>query len=280
MPYTLPVSFDRFLEAISLSGKHEDTAESRRERLVSLLEKSFTILDTIPTGSIVRETALIGQADLDIIAVLHHGKHIKDKSPKQVLENVREALSGYTRMVKKNGQAVTLYYDSWPNVDIVPAGRVVNDDGTIKHYRIPDTTRGRWLQSRPRAHNKAMAGASARQRELVRMIKTWNHEHSELMQSYHIEVLVLSLPNVTQGWSFEVHYFFDHAVEMIDSPLHHPNGTPGQVDDYLDDETRTAVKDRLKRARDRTGAAQGTSDAEESIRLYRMVFGDKFPAYG
>lgn len=172
------------------------------------------------------------------IAVLHYGQHINGKSPKQVLESVQEALSGYTRMVKKNGQAVTLYYDSWPNVDIVPASRFVNDDGTVKHYKIPDMTRGRWLQSRPRAHTTAMAEASVRQRELVRMIKTWNREHSELMQSYHIEVLVLSLPDVTQGWPFEVHYFFEHAVEMIDTALYHPNGTPGRVDDYLDHETR------------------------------------------
>jgi hypothetical protein len=280
MAYTLPVSFDRFIEAISLTGKHEDTAEARRKRLVALLEASFTILDTIPTGSIIRETALVGHADLDIMVVLHYGKHIKDKTPRRVLEDVREALEGYSRIVKKNGQAVTLYYSSWPNVDIVPACRITNDDGSVNYYEIPDMTRNRWLRSRPRSHNSAMAAASERQRELVRMVKTWNREHSGLMQSYHLEVLTLSLPDVTQGWPFEIHYFFDHAVQLIDLPLYHPNGTPGRVDDYLDQETRQAVKQRLERARDRASAAKRTNDVEEAIRLYRVIFGGKFPAYG
>src|SRR4029077_3342737 len=60
MPYTVPVSFDRFVDNISLTGEHHDTADSRRKRVVSLLEKDFTILDSFPTGSIPRYTALKG----------------------------------------------------------------------------------------------------------------------------------------------------------------------------------------------------------------------------
>jgi len=204
MAYTIPVAFDTFISNIALSGDHRDTAEKRRERLVSLLEGSFTVLDTILAGSIPHGTAVAGAADLDIITVLHYGKHIKGKSPKAVLESIRDALAGSSKIVKKNGQAVTLYYTKWPNVDVVPASRVDNSDGTVSHYNIPDMNRGVWLQTRPRRHNKAMAALSARQRQLIQMLKCWNSAHSSIMQSYHLAVLVMSLPDVTCGWPYEV----------------------------------------------------------------------------
>jgi len=94
MAYTIPVAFDTFLSSIALSGDHRDTAERRREHLVSLLEAKFTVLDTIPTGSILHGTAVAGTADLDIITVLHYGKHIQNRSPKAVLESIRDALAG------------------------------------------------------------------------------------------------------------------------------------------------------------------------------------------
>jgi len=279
MPYTLPVAFDQFLENISLKGTHTDTAESRRDRLVSLLGNAFTILDTIPTGSIIHETGLRGHADLDIIVVLHFGRHVQGKTPEQLLEDVRLALAGKSTMVKKNGQAVTLYYTTWPNVDIVPASRVDNADGTVNHYAIPDMTHNRWLQAYPRTHNQAMAEASVRRKQLIRMLKSWNRAHSELMSSFHLEVLVMSLPDVTLEWPSEIHYFFNKAAAILAVPLYYPRNTTNRVDDYLTSLDRMFVRDRLGSARDRELTAQGAS-AEEAMRLYRIIFGDDFPAYG
>lgn len=284
MPSTTDGSFTAFLENISLSGNHEATADTRRRRLVELLQGKFTVLDTIPTGSIVRDTALKGRADLDIIAVLHYGQHIKDKSPRRVLENLRAALGDVSAVVKKNGQAVTLYYKSWPNVDIVPASRTSNDDGAVRYYEIPDANRGIWIKTRPRRHNESVAKVSAGVRALIRMIKEWNSAHSSLMTSYHIEVLILSLPEVNpEKWPWEINYFFTEAVKRINVPLHHLNGTPGRVDDYLAAADRDEVRSRLIRARDRANAAYGAvlrGNHKEATRLYRMIFGDRFPANG
>jgi len=279
--YTIPVAFDQFLAAISLTGAHEVTAKARRDRVVELLKDELQILDTIPTGSIIRGTALRRHADLDLIVVLHYSKHVKGKTPKQLLEDVREVLAGSSKIVKKNGQAVTLYFTKWPNVDVVPASVTYNDNQTVKHYSVPDMVRNRWLITRPRAHNSSVAKASESKRSLIRMIKAWNHAHSELMSSYHIEVLVLSMPDVDAAkWPFEIYYFFDKASETIDQPLYHPNGTPGQVDDYLDYSTRRALKERLVDARNRADFARLTTSAAEAFRLYRVIFGDDFPAYG
>ena len=80
MAYTVDAAFDAFYEQINLSGDHRDTANARKERIVSLLKGDFEILDAFSTGSIPKFTALKGRADLDVMIVLHYGKHIKDKT--------------------------------------------------------------------------------------------------------------------------------------------------------------------------------------------------------
>jgi tRNA nucleotidyltransferase (CCA-adding enzyme) len=142
MSYTVPVSFDKFIENISLTGDHKETANTRKDRIISLLSNSFTILDAFPTGSVPRGTALKVLADLDVMVVLHLTKHIKDKGAQEVLQNVRDALGQYRTDVRKNGQAVTLYYESWPNVDIVPVSRTDNSDGSVSHYNVPNMNSG------------------------------------------------------------------------------------------------------------------------------------------
>lgn len=71
MPYTVPASFNKFVENISLTGDHKETATARKDRVVSLLSNSLTILDGFATGSVPRGTALKTVADLDVMVVLH-----------------------------------------------------------------------------------------------------------------------------------------------------------------------------------------------------------------
>lgn len=287
MPYTVPVSFDKFLESISLTGDHREVAEARRARLVSLLEKTFDILESFPTGSIPRYTAIKGHADLDVIVALHYSKHIKDKTPAVILQSVRDALGEYRTNVRKNGQAVTLHYESWPNVDIVPVSRSVNGDGAVTHYNVPDMNKGRWIESRPKTHSRNI-DAKAKEcgphlRGVIRMIKCWNKAHSDLMESFHIEVLALrSLSGALTDYPWEVFQYFDTAAKLATVPLSYEGGT---VDSYLDSETRKEVVKRLETARDVARGAwylthDKNNDHKEAIRLWRQIFGEKFPAYG
>ena len=81
-------------------------------------------------GSIPKYTALSGYADVDVLVALHYGQHIKDRRPSAVLSTLKTALGPGAGAVRRNGQAVTVKFQSWPNVDAVPASRVVGDDGT------------------------------------------------------------------------------------------------------------------------------------------------------
>jgi hypothetical protein len=286
MAYTAAASFNRFIESISLTGDHQKIAEVRRERIVSLLGNTFNIVNSFPTGSIPRGTALKTHADLDVFVVLHWGKHIKGKSPESVLQSVRDALGEYRTNVRKNGQAVTLYYETWPNVDIVPVSRVDNDDKTINCYEVPDMNSGTWLPSRPRKHAKAIderaAAIGTGFKTLLRMIKEWNIAHSDLMQSYHIEVLGLHIVDSLSDWPWTVFQFFEEAAKVTSSSLFYENSYP---DDYLDSYSRKEVVKRLETARDKAHDAwyytyNGRSEHAKAIQLWRQIFGDRFPAYG
>lgn len=285
--YTVPASFDRFRSNIEISGDNRTIASKRKDRIVSLLSNSFTILDAFPTGSIPRYTAVTGYADLDMMVVLHFGNHIKGKLPSEVLQAVRDALGEYSTNVRKNGQAVTLYYNTWPNVDIVPVARYVNDDGSISHYEVPNMKTETWIKSRPRKHNNDMTDKNKECgdmfKHIVKMIKWWNHQHGSYLQSYHIEVITLkTYTGLLSDYSWEICRFFDNAINLVSEQLWHEGG---YADSYLNSTTRQEALTRLKTAKQKALTAwfwtyDDKDDHEKAIGIWRQIFGDKFPAYG
>lgn len=287
MPYTIAYSFDKFFENINLSGDHRDIANSRKDRIVSLLENSFSIIEAFPSGSIPRYTAVKGYADLDIIVALHYGKHIKDKKPSEVLKAVRDCLGDYKTNVRRNGQAVTMYYSTWPNVDIVPVAQVTGSDNTVDHYEVPDMNSERWISSRPKEHSKTLEKKNNECgdmfKKIIKMIKWWNHQHNNFLQSFHIEVLALKIyQSQLEDYSWQVYQFFDQAIGLVNSSLWYELG---DVDSYLSVADRKEALDRLKTAKDKSLNAwyctyNGRDEREKAINIWRQIFGNEFPAYG
>lgn len=287
MSYTVPAAFEQFRENIELSGNHRETATKRKDRIVSLLKDNFEILEAFPSGSIPRYTAVKGYADLDVIVVLHYGKHIKNKKPSEVLQAVRDCLGDYRTNVRKNGQAVTLYYDTWPNVDIVPASRTVNGDGSVNHYDVPDMNTETWLEARPKKHsnrlNEKNEECGLEFKRIIKMIKWWNHQHSGLLQSFHIETMAIkTFSGTITDYPWYVYRYFDNAAILAGSPLWYETGF---ADAYLDSTTRNEVVKRLETAREKARLAWyltygENSDHKRAIEKWREIFGDKFPAYG
>jgi hypothetical protein len=287
MPYTVAVSFDTFFDVINLPGDHRDTANARRDHIVSLLKGKMAILEAFPTGSIPRYTALRGRSDLDVVAVLHYGKHVKDKRPSEVLQAVRDALAEYRTNVRKNGQAVTLYYGTWPNVDVVPAVRIVDGAGNATHFHIPNASTEEWINSNPRAHAAAIEARASVSgplfRQLIKMMKHWSSEHGDYLQSYHLEVMALrALTGALNDAPWDAFQFFDGVHTMIQTPLWHDGSF---ADDYLNYSDRDAVRNRLEaavaKARDAWYQTYPPRDNDKAaIELWRQVLGTAFPAHG
>ena len=283
MPYTIPVSFDKFIERISITGNQADTAESRCQSIVSLLGKEFSILEAFPLGSLVSGTSLSGYADADVMLVLNYGMHAENKTPEEFLQLVRDKLSEYnTRMAKKNGQAVTLYFKTWPNVDIVPAYRVA-DNGSIYCYKIPNANDNTWIETRPKIHINNMKQASEQKVHLIKMIKEWNRKHSSYLSSFHIEVMALSFDNFSSDYPWHIYQFFEHMHKKIQNYLPSPSGLSGYVDDYLSYSDRLEASNRIETALGKTRdawLAHYNDNDKESIEKFGKIFGDRFPSYG
>lgn len=287
MSYTVAASFDKFYENINLPGDHRETANRRRDDIVESLKNKFVIMEAFATGSIPRYTAVKGYADLDVLVALHYGKHIKGKKPSEVLQAVRDALSEYRTNVRKNGQAVTLYYKTWPNVDIVPASRVVDDVGNVTSYEIPDMDTETWISSQPTKHtsniNNRASSCGTSFRRIITMIKWWNHQHSGYLESYHIEAMAFNIFTTSlSDISWDVYTYFDKASALITSSLWYEGA---YVDAYLSYTQRQEAKNRLKTAKDKSLLAWhktygNNSDHKGAIEIWRQIFGDKFPAYG
>ncbi len=286
MPYTVAVSFDKFIDNISISGDQHQTSTARKDNIVSLLENDFEIVEAFASGSIPKRTAIKG-SDLDVIVALHYGKHIKNKKPSEVLQSVRDSLGEYRTGVRKNGQAVTLRYETWPNVDVVPVAKIKNDDETISYYEVPDMNCEEWILSKPKKHSENMAkraaDCGAEFRRTVRMIKWWNKQHSSYLQSYHIEVLALAiLTGSLDDYSWNVYKFFNGAHTKVQSSLQHEEVF---VDNYLNLNDRQEAIKRLSSAKDKALTAWAATydkndDHKTAIKLWRQIFGEEFPAYG
>ncbi|MCX5745745.1 MAG: nucleotidyltransferase [Proteobacteria bacterium] len=279
MPYTVNASFQGFFETITIGGDLKATAKARRDKIAELLAGKFSTLDVIATGSLVRGTALRGVSDADVLVVLHYGKHVEGKGPTAVLEAVRHALASYNaKMVKKNGQAVTLYFSTWPNVDLVPAHRVNGQD----YLNIPDANNGTWIRTNPQVHDTLIAQLSRRHRELMRMAKCWNHAHSGYLQAFHLEQIAARVTAVWDGgeweddsWPWALRDFFRTAIELTE-PASDISG-PYSTDDWSE------FRDRLRRGEtlsDEAWSAARNGNVRTAVDRLRVLFGNQFPAYG
>lgn len=287
MPYTVEASFTSFFDKLNLSGDPRAIANTRRDDIVGKLSKSFTILESFSTGSIPKYTDLKEHADLDVIVALHYARHIKHKTPTQVLQDVRNALAEWRPGARRNGQAVTLKYKTWPNVDIVPVSLTTEESGNVLHYNVPNEHNDTWIVSKPKKHAKSIEAQSSscgyNFRRIVKMMKCWNHIHGDYLQSCHIDALVLKVFDgnlVDTSWN--VFQFFDKAKPLLSERLWYDTG---YADDYLSWSDRQQVLRRFDTAIGKSRSAwhktYGTNnDHKGAIEIWKQIFGSYFPAYG
>lgn len=287
MAYTVNYAFTEFYEAINLDGDKREVANLRKDHIQELLSKNLDIIEIFSSGSIPRFTALKDHSDVDVIVALNYQKHIENKTPTQVLQTVRDVLGDYKTTVRKNGQAVTLYYKTWPNVDVVPVSRVVDSQGKVIHYKVPNENNDTWIISKPKTHSKNIESKAtecgSNFRQIIKMVKWWNLTHGDYLQSYHIEVLALKVfSGNIDDTPWHVFQFFDKARPLLTNYLWYEGGF---VDDYLNYFDRQEVLKRFDAAINKSRDAwlqtcEKNNNDEKAITLWRQIFGDKFPAYG
>lgn len=246
------------------------------------------MIDAFAGGSIPKYTALHDHADLDIFVVLHYGQHCAGRLPSQVLFDVRTALSSKER-VRRNGQAVTLRYTTFPNVDVVPVYFTSHDGRRYEdaHYlNVPDMNTETWVRSNPKIFTARVEQAAAERgkyfRRAIKMMKFWNWQHGDILRSFHIEVLaLLSIDRADCGsMPSTLRKYFDVMRGSLLTPLNYDGA---RIDDYLTWQDRITLSDNLRNACDQANSAwlSGVLGHNESaIGHWRKIFGAPYPTYG
>jgi Second Messenger Oligonucleotide or Dinucleotide Synthetase domain len=283
-------AFDEFKSKIVLRPLQQAEVQARKGLIDKYLSGPFNnasnmrLLGTKVIGSGGRGTMIRPPDDVDVLAIfdpsqvwqtyqLHSGTFIT---------RVRSALSVHTRVeqVGTRGQAVRLFYSSGAAVDVAP---VFPRQGG--GFLLPDGVGG-WLATNPLMHEKWSAQRnkelSHQMKPLVRMLKAWNRAHSNRLKGFHLEVMVGSVFSSLGNNSREnTQVFFEHAgtqLRIID-----PAGLGGDLASYMTANQESAARQSFLTAAKRAASARLAAkrgNHREAIRLWRIIYGGEFPAYG
>lgn len=287
----IAIGFNEFHARIQLTENQKETMNSRVTRTRELLEKAFPSTDSSPLqsatlmGSGARDTLIRPLQDIDIFATFTNKDGIFEdyrRDSKKFLYRIRERVDAKTSVEKvgARGQAVRLFYTDNLHVDIAPAFKWKGDG-----YALPAGD-GTWLTTDPLIQTKWAEERNASLDNLykrrVRMLKRWNQVHSARFSSWHLEVLVQEvLTAMTRNSREDLTRFFGLAASNVH--VDDPDGHGGDLADYLTRDQEIQIMDLLMKSYERAKKAlqaEGKGDAQESIRLWRVLLGEEFPSYG
>ncbi|MDR3613060.1 MAG: CBASS oligonucleotide cyclase [Candidatus Obscuribacterales bacterium] len=290
MPTTIIQGFSKLSSNLEITGLQGSTVSTRQTNVRAAVRNDLTTVDDFLTGSYQRNTMIapLKTADVDIFVVLGVS-YFEDFKRNQagLLDKVKRSIKktySQTPEISRNGQAVTICFSDF-TVDVVPA---FNRSGG--GYLIPNSVTSTWIETDPKQHISIWSSANSQHSgnlvPLIKMIKAWNKENGQSLNSFHLECLVLKvLTGVKMGsYPQTCLYVFDKMRDLIDLKNSDPAGYGGDVGAYLNSSTkRDDVKARLTLAYNRASAAIDYESRGSTYNAYdrwRLVFGDYFPAYG
>lgn len=292
MASTVAQAFDEFEAKLRPTDHQKATIADRRRVTASYLSGSFDagsgmqLLSTKVIGSAGRDTIIRPIDDIDVLAVFEDAAFYNYQGDsRKFLYRVRDALSKYgVRVVGARGQAVRLFYDAAPHVDIVPAVR--RDSGG---YFIPSGEtdfwgRHRWITTDPDEHARWMSAHNSvlgnNLKPLIRLLKHWNRVHSSHVRSFHLEVMAAdTFGSLGSNRRSASQKFFEWAGEKIS--VKDPAGHSRDLSSYMTWYSRSQFRAALDTANERAKKAidaENAGNPAEAARLWRIIYGPEFPA--
>lgn len=290
---TVADAFAQFVSKITPTEAQRTAMSARRTRADEILRELFNgsnmpLLRTKLIGSAGRNTIIRPLDDIDVFAVFNDDTvwDTYRQDSRKLLYRVRDALNGkYNITVGSRGQAVRLFFKTPPHVEIVPAFEVVGGGYYIPSGKANFFFGYAWQQTDPYVHeafiNRRQTELGNRLKGIIRLLKRWNAVHGKHFTSFHLEMVTqASFGSIGTSLPMNVHQFFDWSRTHLN--VSDPAGYSGNLmsTDFF---KSLAMNNALKNAHDRTGKAleaEGKGNHAQAIRLWRITFGDEFPAYG
>lgn len=289
MALTVATAFSEFSAKITPTPVQQLLINQRRVTTSGYLKDLFAssnmpLLEARVIGSAARNTILRPLDDVDIFAVFDDSQvwpsYQFDAS--KLLYRVRDALNAYRVEVGSRQQAVHLFYQQPPHVEVVPAFSVVGGG-----YYIPGVKTyvgQQWMQTDPFVHqtfiNDRNTALGGHLKPLIRLLKSWNQAHSRRVGSFHLE-MIAQASFARLGYMPEsVSMFFEWGQQNIS--VADPAGYTGSFigSDYG---KLLAIQSAFRSGRERTLralSAEARGDQANAIALWRWIFGSEFPSYG
>lgn len=308
----LPTYFKDFLANIALTpnqiSRIKDTHKTLRKRLNDDEELSEMIIDTFLQGSYKRYTAIRPKnderSDVDVVVVMNLDK---DKiQPNKLFNKFENFLEEhYKGKYKFNNKSIritlsdvdvdlviTIPYESSNNFDkdffnksVKEFNEEVTDSEDIEkgYLYLPNVNENTWIKINPTAQiintsfkNKDSNGWYIR---VVKSIKWWQRlNYPDLgVKSYPLERFVFECcPNDITCVADGIYLTFEKMATYIQKPCLKDFALESDVFENITDEDYDEFYSKACEAAEISKQARFEEDADESIRLWKELFGSKF----
>lgn len=274
---TLIQCITSLLDKITITDRQTETISTTYNNIKSLLLKTESELNgetVFQNGSYDRDTIIRPLDDIDLFFVLNKEKYLDENgnypNPQTVLTKIKDYLNDttdYKDKVKQDRPCVTVHMAD-KKFDILPC---FGDDEN--GYQMPNADLSSWIFTNPVKHSERLTAVNKKNNKtipLVRIIKYWNKENKKLIPSFHVEEITIEIFNVVEFSNYEegIYQWFHNALNFLESEKF------DSADDY------EAAKKKIEKAQQKTTDAHAfyMDDKEaDAIKLYKEVFGDKFP---
>lgn len=193
--------------------------------------------------------------------------------------------------IKRDGEAATLKLVSYSwNFDIVPCLFTKPDIFGKTYYLIPNRNGG-WKKTDPRLDRDRLTAVNQRHLgnvlNVIRILKYWKQEKRINIGSYLLEAMILYyyeniFSTCSQYVDLELENVFNHLANSILNTVPDPKNIQTNIND-LDYYERYSLSEKFKTFSQLSNQArqlEKDEKHEESIKIWKIVFGVNFPDYG
>lgn len=293
--------FNDFLNEIEPSPTTKSDASEGHTRVRDQLKsdsifKSYYV-NSFLSGSYKRDTAIrprkikneLSRPDVDIIVETNHS--LTDH-PQAVIDLFYDVLMRKYTDIRKQNRSIGIKTDK-VDMDIVP---IIKSYGIHENLYIPDKTKEQWIITNPSKHtswtSEVNQNSEGRFKPLVKLMKWWRRHNQtiskkpkgfvieciveecmDMQQSQYGELFVGTLERIVEKYA---HYVLAGELPYIQDP-----GVPSNS--VTNGMTFSAFEGFYNKAKSHAivgREAINETDSEESIKKWRILFGERFPRSG
>lgn len=267
--------------------KAKKAQEDLRAHLETDEEISKANPDTFLSGSYARDTALNSIKDVDVIVLIDLDHNAT--APEVVIAWLQEALQKYYSKVRPQGRSVQVTTGTDFDLDVVPSVPLSHRDGPVW---IPDRDAQQWVATHPKGQIAFGANKNSSTdglyKPLVKIFKYWRDRlptEAARAKSYLLESLVaqglLSVPSsyargVVAIFSAIYSSYFPYLSLNTVPKISDPGYPSVNVAKRWKLNEFSAFMREVEPALKIATAALNSQDKDQSVKLWRRLFGEKF----